>query len=134
MALPEITVELEVPFHDVDALHVVWHGHYYKYLEIARTELMRSRNLDNMEIVALGHRLLMMETRCRHVQPLRYGDRFSVRARFLDYEQRLNIGYEVKNLTAGVRAARGRTTLVSTDADGRLLLETPLAIRERIHG
>ena len=25
-----------MPFHDVDALHVVWHGHYYKYLELAR--------------------------------------------------------------------------------------------------
>ena len=27
-----VSVELEVPFHDVDSLHIVWHGHYYKSL------------------------------------------------------------------------------------------------------
>jgi len=42
----EATVELTVPFHDVDVLHVVWHGHYYKYLEVARTALMKSAGLD----------------------------------------------------------------------------------------
>ena len=28
----------QVPFHDVDALHIVWHGHYYKYLEVFHDE------------------------------------------------------------------------------------------------
>jgi len=32
-----IEIRLEVPFHDVDALRIVWHGHYLKYLELART-------------------------------------------------------------------------------------------------
>ena len=41
--LHETSVEIEVPFHDVDALRIVWHGHYYKYLELARTQLLRSR-------------------------------------------------------------------------------------------
>ncbi|MGN6981510.1 acyl-CoA thioesterase, partial [Neisseria sp. P0009.S007] len=26
----------EVPFFDVDAMHIVWHGNYVKYLETAR--------------------------------------------------------------------------------------------------
>jgi acyl-CoA thioester hydrolase len=29
-------VEVVVPFFDVDSMDVVWHGHYVKYLEIAR--------------------------------------------------------------------------------------------------
>ena len=33
-------VIIEVPFHDVDTMHVVWHGHYLKYFEIARCKLL----------------------------------------------------------------------------------------------
>jgi acyl-CoA thioester hydrolase len=29
-----------VPFFDVDTMHVVWHGHYVKYLEVARCALL----------------------------------------------------------------------------------------------
>ena len=28
-------VIIEVPFHDVDTMDVVWHGHYLKYFEIS---------------------------------------------------------------------------------------------------
>ena len=41
----QVEVELEVPFHDVDMLQLVWHGHYYKYFELARTQLLRQRGL-----------------------------------------------------------------------------------------
>jgi len=127
-----IEIELEVPFHDVDVLRIVWHGHYYKYLELARTALMRSRELDNHHFEALGIGLVMMETRCRHTAPLRYGDRFRVRAWFQDVEQRIHIAYEIQNLTTGKRAARARTVLVTTDARGSLLLATPKAVLERL--
>ena len=28
--------EIEVPFLDVDAMHIVWHSHYVIFLEVAR--------------------------------------------------------------------------------------------------
>ena len=31
-----VDTEILVPFFDVDTMHVVWHGHYVKYLEVAR--------------------------------------------------------------------------------------------------
>ena len=31
--------DMVVPFFDLDPMQVVWHGHYYKYMELARTEL-----------------------------------------------------------------------------------------------
>ena len=43
--LHEVHVDLEVPFHDVDVLQIVWHGHYYKYMELGRTALLRARGL-----------------------------------------------------------------------------------------
>jgi len=127
-----VSVELEVPFHDVDGLQVVWHGHYLKYLEVARTALMRSRNLDIEEVVAAGYRQMVIETKCRYSFPLRYRDRFRVEAWFQDLEHRINIGFEITNLTHSRRSLRGHTILVTTTAEGRLLLETPDALLKRL--
>lgn len=131
-ALPDASLELTVPFHDVDPLLVVWHGHYYKYLELARTALMKRCALDVPDLVALGYRMMVIETHCRHTRPLRYDERFRVTARFLDVDHRLMVGYEIQSVTHDRRVARARTSLVTTTPDGALLLETPHAIRSRI--
>ena len=34
-------VTITVPFHDVDAMGVVWHGNYFRYLEVAREQLLK---------------------------------------------------------------------------------------------
>lgn len=127
-----VAVEGEVPFHDCDPLRIVWHGHYYKYLEIARTALFRRCRLDGPDLRDHGWMFVVAHSECRHSAPLRYGDRYRVRAWFLDVEQRVNIGFVVDNLSADQRAARARTTLVTTDQDGKLFFETPAGIRDRI--
>ena len=38
-------IRMEVPFHDIDILGIVWHGHYNKYFELARTALYRTRRI-----------------------------------------------------------------------------------------
>jgi acyl-CoA thioester hydrolase len=123
-----------VPFHDCDPLGIVWHGHYYKYLELARTVLLAKYRLDVPDLAALGHPLLMIETRCRHVFPLRYGERYRVKAWLIDHELRIHIGYEIENLTHARRTARAWTTLVTTDREGNMLLATPDVLRDRIEG
>jgi acyl-CoA thioester hydrolase len=130
--LHETSVELEVPFHDVDALQVVWHGHYFKYFEHARTALLRSRGLDAGDLIGRRYGLVVIESRCRHVAPLRYGDRFRVSAWFRDFARRLMIHYEVVDLARARRAARGLTALATLNAAGELLLETPEEIVRRI--
>lgn len=127
-----VAVEHEIPFHDTDPLGVVWHGHYYKYLELARTALLRGLDLEVAQIRDLGYRLYVIESRCRYVSPLHYGDKVRTSAWLKDVRNRINIAYLVHNLTTGRRAARGSTILATTDAEGNLLLETPDAILERL--
>jgi len=125
-------IELEIPFHDVDALGVVWHGHYYKYLELARTQLLRSVGLDAGDLIGPRFRFLVIESRCRYAFPLFYGDRARVAAWLRDFRNRICIAYEVTNLSQRRRAARGQTVLATLDSEGRMLLETPQAILKRI--
>lgn len=127
---PQAEVVLEVPFHDVDALGVVWHGHVYKYLEIARTELFREVELEprpgKIEKVGKDENnlsLRVVETRCRHLMPLRYGDQIRVRAWFRAVDEQIVVAYEVTNETRGYRAARARTTLVVVDKHEQLVTE-----------
>jgi len=124
-----VSVDLEVPFHDVDALHIVWHGHYLKYFELARTFLMRSRGLDVAGVIALGFRQLVIESHIRHSFPLHYADKFRVHAWLGELNHKMTIEFLIWNLTHDRRCARGSTVLVTTDATGTLLLETPDAIR-----
>ena len=39
---PELSTEIEISpaFHDLDPMNIVWHGHYIKYLELARCALL----------------------------------------------------------------------------------------------
>lgn len=130
--LHETAVDLEVPLYHVDALGIVWHGRYYEYFEQARIQLLRARRLDARDLVELGFGMLLIESRCRHIAPLRYGDRIRVSAWLRDVTHRLHVAYEITNLTRGERAARAHTILVTTDPSGRLLLRTPATILERL--
>jgi acyl-CoA thioester hydrolase len=130
--LHEVSVELEVPFHDIDLVRVVWHGHYYKYLELARTAFMRSRKLDVPDLMAMGYAMVVIESGCRYVSPLRYGDRIRVSAWLRDYTHRIHLGYEIVELASGRRAARGHTMLVATTPGGEMFHQTPGPILERL--
>src|SRR5258705_3525911 len=107
--LRESSVEFEVPFHDIDGLGIVWPGHYYKYFELARTRLLRSVGLDAGDIIGPRFRFLVVESHCRYVAPLRYGDQVRVAAWFGDVRHRIRIVYEAIHLASGRRAARGHT-------------------------
>jgi acyl-CoA thioester hydrolase len=126
------SVEIEVPFHDVDSLGIVWHGHYYKYLELARTALLRACQLDARDLRKLGFGMVMIESRCRHVAPLRYADVARVSAWFRDVRHRIRIAYEIVRAADGVRVARAETMLASVTRDGELLLETPAPVLRRL--
>jgi acyl-CoA thioester hydrolase len=130
--LHETRVELDVPFHHVDALGIVWHGHYPKYFEAAGMPLLRKLALDGGDLIGERYRLVVIEMACRHGFPMRYADRVAVSAWIADYARRLVIRYDVHNLTHGRRSAHGHTTLATLDADGRLRLETPPEIVARI--
>lgn len=127
-----VSAELEVPFHDVDSLQVVWHGWYLKYLEVGRTALLRSRRIDAADMVELGYRLYVIETHLRHLRPATYGDRLRVTSWFTEIENRIGISAVVDNLTLGRRCALGAAVLVTTDQTGALCYETPAPVLERL--
>jgi acyl-CoA thioester hydrolase len=127
--LRETSVEFEVPFRHVDMMGVVWHGHYYTYMEEARTALLRACGLNGGDFVGSRFAFFVIESKCRHAHPLHHGDRVRVTAWLRDIAHRIHIAYEIHNVTRERRAARGHTILATVDHEHKLLLETPDAIQ-----
>ncbi|QED28385.1 acyl-CoA thioesterase [Microvenator marinus] len=127
-----IYVHFEVPFHDVDRANIVWHGHYLRYFEFARTALMRAHRLDVDDFIDLGLGLVVSESRCRHVSPARYADVLRIEARFEAVTHQIVVGYLIVNETSGKVVARGRTSMVCVNFDLDLLPKVPAEILDRI--
>ncbi len=129
---PSAEVRFEVPFHDVDMMRVTWHGHYYKYFELARTALFRVHECDVFQVDALGYYLPIIESRCRYIQPLTYGMRGVARATLVESEYRLKVDYLLYEEQGGKRLAKGSTIQVAVLKEGfDLCLVTPTIIADR---
>ncbi len=107
--------ELEIPFHDVDGMQIVWHGHYYKYFEIARTALFRTLQYDVDEMLESNYGWPVVETHCRYQHPLIYGMKIRIVATLMEYEHRVKIGYEIFEGITGKRMCKGYTVQVAYD-------------------
>jgi len=127
-----ISIPWRVPFHDVDCLGVVWHGHYYKYFELARTELYRSRNLDIADMQRLGYVFPVIETHCRYNEPLRYGQDIYISATFREWSNYLLIGYTIRDADSQRRLAYGHTKQAVCNLKGELLLQVPATVTDAI--
>ena len=126
-------VELEVPFHDVDALQIAWHGHYYKYFEVARTKLLRQIDYDVEQMATSGYSWPIIETHCKYVRPLRYGQAIRVLANIREYENRLKIRYRIEDAATRIKHASGETVQVAVNAQtNEMCLVSPQALRERL--
>jgi acyl-CoA thioester hydrolase len=126
-------VEIEVAFHDVDAMDVVWHGHYVKYFELARCALLRSFDYDYPRMRESGYLWPIVGCKLKYVRPARYGQRVIVRATLREWENRLRMDYLIRDAASGTKLTTGSTIQVAVDmASGELQFVSPPALTERL--
>jgi acyl-CoA thioester hydrolase len=126
-------VMVDVPFHDVDVMEVVWHGHYVKYFEVARTALLGRIDYDYPQMRASGYAWPVVECYLKYVRPARYGQRLLVRARLKEYENRLKIEYDIASFDTGERLTKGYTVQVAVDlTNNELQFVSPPCLIQRV--
>jgi acyl-CoA thioester hydrolase len=127
------SARVEVPFHDVDAMNVCWHGNYLKYFEIGRAALLRAFDYDYREMQASGYLWPIVEAHLKYVRPAVYGQQIEVRTQLLEFENRLKVGYEIVDPVTGERLTRGHTIQVAIDAATReLQFVSPPVVFEKL--
>lgn len=123
---PHCSIDIDVPFHDIDSLGVVWHGHYYKYFELARTALLRKYGFDIPKIFDMGYSMVVIDSSCRYIKPIRYGMIIRVHAEIVELEYRVKINYRITSAATGERLAKGTTIQATLNAkDNSLIMVTP---------
>jgi len=128
-------VEIQIPFHDVDAMHHVWHGHYYKYFEVVRTKLFQSIDYDVLQMKASGYSWPIIETSCKYVQPILYNQLIQVSAKIQEYENRLKIIYRISDAKTDEKLATGHTTQVAVDMkNNEMCFVSPKILLEKVEG
>ena len=128
-------VKIRVPFHDVDGMQVVWHGHYYKYFEVARTKLLQSIGYDVHEMKASGYSWPVVESNCKYVRPILYDQLIQVTAELQEYENRLKIRYRITDAVSNSKLASGHTTQVAVEMKNlEMCFVSPKILREKVEG
>lgn len=111
--------EVLVPFFDVDTMHVVWHGHYVKYLEVARCALLDKLGHNYTQMLDSGYAWPVIDLQLRYVRGAVFGQRINVRASLVEWENRLKIDYLITDIGTGERLTRASTVQVAVAIESR---------------
>lgn len=126
-------VELEIPFHDVDVMRIAWHGHYAKYLEIARCALLEQIDYNVPQMEASGYAWPVIDMRIRYAQPLRFQQKIRVEATLTEWENRLKVDYLIKDAASGKRLTKAYTVQVAVAIEsGEMLYASPTVLLQKL--
>jgi acyl-CoA thioester hydrolase len=119
-------IEVIVPFFDVDSMEVVWHGHYVKYLEVARCALLDDVGHNYVRMKETGFAWPIIDLQLRYAQAARFGQKLIVRADLVEWQNRLKIHYTLSDAVTGARLTRASTIQVAVSLpDGEMQLVSP---------
>ena len=126
-------IELVVPFFDVDMMEVVWHGHYVKYLEIARCALLDRLGHNYNAMHDCGYAWPVIDLQLRYVRGATFGQTINVRASLVEWENRLKVNYLITDLATGERLTRAVTVQVAVEiASKEMQLVSPRCFTEAV--
>ena len=114
-----VDTEVLVPFFDIDTMHVVWHGHYVKYLEVARCALLDHIGHNYTQMLDAGYAWPVIDMQLRYVRGATFVQRINVRASLVEWENRLKVNYLITDLASGERLTRASTVQVAVEVASR---------------
>lgn len=126
-------VDVTVPFHDVDMMAVAWHGHYLRYIELARCALLDRIDYNYPQMEASGYLWPVIDVRMKYIAPLRFGQTVRVHATLVEYQHRLKIDYLLYDPQSGKRTSKGYTVQVAVSKQsGEMCLASPQVLLDKL--
>ena len=116
----ESSSTLRVRYAETDQMGVAWHGQFFAWFEVGRTDLLRRFGCTYRELEADGLRFPVIEATARYLKPALYDDVLEVRTRVTRVGHvRLAFAYEVHREGSVGPLATGTTVHASLDTAGR---------------
>jgi len=125
MTLKELT-KINVRFHEVDSLRIVWHGHYLKYFEDGREAFGRKYGIGYMDVFGFGMMTPLVKVSCDYKKPVKYEDKIILETRFVDTKAaKIIFKFTLFNEDTREVHAAGESTQVFLNQAGELMLTPP---------
>lgn len=132
-AIVSETSKLRVQFFECDPMAVCWHGHYVKYFEIARCALLKKIDYDYPAMRDSGYAWPVIDLHIRYIKALRYDQEVEVEAGITEFENYLQIQYEVRDVETGDKITKGSTRQVAITGDTfEMQLVSPKVLSEKL--
>lgn len=126
--------QFNVPFYDLDPMHVVWHGNYMKYFDTTRAELFYAAGFDPQEYFKKTSFLFpITKTATKHIVSLRYRDEFKCKATVTEAEYKIVVNFEIRLMGDNQLCARGTSEQVAVKfPEMEILFEIPDDVRKAL--
>ena len=102
-------------FFDIDSMDIVWHGHYVKYLELARCALLDRLDYGYTRMRESGYAWPVIELRLKYVRAATFNQPLIVRATIVEWQNRLKIAYAIRDAASGAKVNTATSIQVAVD-------------------
>jgi acyl-CoA thioester hydrolase len=110
---------VRVRYSETDQMGIAYHGEYFAWFEVGRTDLLRGIGVTYKEMEGQDLRLPVIEAAARFLRPALYDDVLEVRTRVTSVSgARVSFAYEIYRGDEGPLAT-GATSHAALDARGR---------------
>lgn len=117
---------IDVAFFDVDAMQIVWHGHYVKYLEVARCDFLASIGYDYNEMARQGYAWPIVKLDVKYIKSAVFGQKIRVDLAVREIDSCLRIDYEIFDAESNTKITKASTTQAAVSlATGEMQFQTP---------
>lgn len=114
------TSRLRVRYAETDQMGVAWHGGYFAWFEVGRTDLLRERGLTYRELETRNLRLPVVEVQARYLRPALSDDLLEVRTTLRAVSgARVSFDYAVHREGDDKPLATGMTEHAAVDGAGK---------------
>jgi acyl-CoA thioester hydrolase len=128
-----VETELKIEFYDCDPMHIVWHGNYIKYMEMARCVLLDEVGWNYHEMRDSGYSWPVVDIQVKYIRPLVFKQRCRIRATLVDWENRIKIVYLIYDPASGQKITKASSVQMAVDmATNESLFATPRVAIDRI--
>jgi len=124
---------MTVPFYDVDAMEIAWHGNYVKFFEVARCKLLDQLRVNYFQMRDCGYGWPIVDIQLKYIRPAVFNQRINVHVKIEEWELRLKLRYVITDVETGEVLTKGYTVQVAIDINTReMCYATPEIFRQRI--
>lgn len=111
--------DYEIPFFDVDSMNIMWHGHYVKYLELARCAFLEEVAYTYDVMKQSGFAYPIVQLNLKYVKPALFRQKIRVHLKLMEYETCLRFDYIITDLATGEKLTQGSTTQMAVEVKSR---------------